>query len=522
VPLRIHAANSGLTMCTGAHKEGESVLGRPLDSVQRNQKWMVVLDPLGSGHHLIVDEVSNLCVGIGRNVPDPSVDPFSASVIYTDATDRGAILTLQAQGELNNQYQLWDFLPPTGGSGNAAFIQSPETGYVIELQSHSSPLVVNPRRISNDDFQLWMANDYETGEESPFPVLPMVPSVGQLQGNVNYFLLPPSQGDNLIGLAVTVDVIEDIQVNGDAFSLQINCNTPYLGPYGSDTEDFDRQAQWMQFGMFMQNNELVLFNDIWQGSYAYAGTELSENAAMPSPPFLQLKNNKIEAGTRIIMNLCTDHTDFAIGVTGLALDIKGVPIGPPVYWPTLGQPTAGTMYTKGQGPKVDGGVLHQKAMAPIGAVQIVIGAPAGIREVQFTSGMGTITVTASPGILPPEQTLSFPLPNGGTAAVPNPSGIATFESSNMLYDLLPSVTARLLAQPFGAPRVKADPCAAYWDAVVFTLELIGDQPPEPPDSPPSATLARLLVRLVAEEAALHACQMANGEPTATPSAPIPK
>jgi hypothetical protein len=50
--------------------------------------------------------------------------------------------------------------------------------------------------------------------------------------------------------------------------------------------------------------------------------------------------------------------------------------------------------------------------------------------------MGTITVTASPGIAAQNYVL-------------NPFGLGTAENSNMPYDLVPSGTARLIAQPFG-------------------------------------------------------------------------
>ena len=84
-------------------------------------------------------------------------------------------LTLQAQEPINNHYQLWDFVPPSGGAANMAFIQNPQTGYVIELQSRSTaacPLVVNPRRISNESYQLWTAVD-QTGEAVALPVVSM-------------------------------------------------------------------------------------------------------------------------------------------------------------------------------------------------------------------------------------------------------------------------------------------------------------------------------------------------------------
>jgi hypothetical protein len=473
-PCMIQSANGALAMdiSQGVYAEGTGILGDLPGSgggasIQPSQSWQLVHDPLGSSHYLIVSDASNLCVGIGAN----AIPQFIASAdAMDDATDRGAVLTLQAQEPVNNDYQLWDFLPPTGGTGNTAFIQNPETGYVIELQSQSTtpgPLVVNPRRISNDPFQLWTAIDQD-GNEVPFPFISMAQYPGTLHGFDNYIFVAPNQGDHLIGLTVTFDVIEDIQVESqtiggqlqNGFSLQINCNTPYVGPvipgfdpnnqtetydadteeYEADTEDYDRQAQWMQFGMFMQNSQLVLFNQIWHRAGPVPTSEFTSQT-QTSPPLLQLKNNTIPAGTRIIMNICTDQTDFAIGITGLALDITGLPIGSPIYWPALGRATWHTA--------IDGGLVHQKAMAPIAAFQVVIaslpGAPAAA---QFTSGMGTITITASPGLAPPQET------------APNPFGLATAENSNMPYDLVPSVTdvpVRLIAQPFGLPATRTFP-----------------------------------------------------------------
>jgi hypothetical protein len=247
-----------------------------------------------------------------------------------------------------------------------------------------------------------------------------------LKGFTQYVLLPPNQGDHLIGITVTIDIIGDVVV--DACSIQINCNTPYMGPDGTDTEDYDRDAQWMQFGLFMQNNQLMLFNQTW---HRYGPVPASEfpSKTETSAPLLQLQNNTIPAGTRIIMNLCTDQDDFVIGIAGLALDSTGVPIGTPIYWPALGRDSWHT---------TDGGKVHQKAMAPVGAFQVVFCSNPDVQNAaaQFTSGMGTITISASPGIAAQNY-------------APNPFGIGTAENSNMLYDLVPNGTARLIAQPFG-------------------------------------------------------------------------
>ena len=75
-------------------------------------------------------------------------------------------------------------------------------------------------------------------------------------------------------------------------------------------------------------------------------------------------------------------------------------------------------------------------MAPVGAFQVVFCSHPGQPGAQFTSGMGTITVTASPGIAAQNYVL-------------NPFGLGTAENSNMPYDLVPSGTSRSIAQPFG-------------------------------------------------------------------------
>jgi hypothetical protein len=428
----IQSAGDALTMDAqrAVYSDGTRILGYPTGGggakpMQPNQSWQVIPDPLGSGHFLIQSGACNLVIGIGTNVPN-NAD------VTDDATDRGAALTLQAQEPVNNHYQLWDFLPPTGGAGNAYFIQNPQTGYVIELESHSTAacyLQVNPRRISNDTYQLWKGVNQD-GSAVGLPVTAMAPVRDfPLSGNNNYIFMPPNQGDHLIGITVTVDIIEDLVVN--AFSLQVNCNTPYLGQDGTDTEDYDRDAQWMQFGLFMSNNQITLFNQDWHRSGPVTASEFPSETET-SALLLQLQNNTVPAGTRFILNLCTDQDDFAIGMAGLALDVTGLPIGTPIYWPALGRDSFHST--------IDGGKVHQKAMAPVGAFQVVWCSNPGVPGVaQFSSGMGTITITASPSIatLPPALNS------------PNPFGIGTAENSNMPYDLVPNQASRLISQPFG-------------------------------------------------------------------------
>jgi hypothetical protein len=396
-------------------------------SANLNEVWQVVSDPLGSGHYLIVNPHSNMCIGIGNNVL-PAGSNFT-----DDATDRGAPLTLQARESVNNHYQLWDFLPCPGDFFvPPVFIQNPQTGYVIEKLNKSNTaatysfLGVNPRTMSNEPYQLWNAFPAGGGDQVSLPTLSMVPA-SSLKGNSQYVLVPPSQGDHLTGICVTIDIIEDVVVG--SCSIQINCNTPYLGPDGVDTEDYDRDAQWMQMMLFMSNNQLTLANQMWHRSGPVLASEFPSETET-SPVLLQLSHNTIPAGTRIVMNLCTDQNDFLIGMTGLALDITGLPIGPPVFWPALGRDSFHT--------SVDGGKVHQKAMAPIGAFQVVFcsNPDTGGGTQTFSSGMGTITTTASPGI-------------AAGFTVFNPFGIGTAENSNMHYALVQSGTHHSISQPFG-------------------------------------------------------------------------
>ena len=270
----------------------------------------------------------------------------------------------------------------------AAFCRNPQTGFVLELKSHStsaSPLVVNPRRISNKSYQLWIAVNQDEGVVA-VPVVTMAQLGGPLIGSSQYVLLPPNQSTHVVGICVTLDIIDDMVA--DAFSIQINCNTPYAG--SADTEDYDRDAQWTQVGLFMSGNQLTLFNQTWHRSGPVSASEFP-SITETSAPILQLKDNTVPGGTRIVMNLCTDQNDFLIGITGLALDSGGLPIGNPVYWPAIGRDSY---------HKTDGGKVHQKALAPVGAFQVVFCSNPDTQSggTKFTKGMGTITVTASPSI----------------------------------------------------------------------------------------------------------------------------
>jgi len=93
----------------------------------------------------------------------------------------------------------------------------------------------------------------------------------------------------------------------------------------------------MQFGLFMQNNSLVLFNQLYPQGPNPAG--LPSKCETSPKVLLQLMNNTVPAGTRIVLTLSTDQNDFITGVLGQAYDISGSSIGNPVNWSAIGRDT---------------------------------------------------------------------------------------------------------------------------------------------------------------------------------------
>jgi len=370
-----------------------------------NQTWEVLQDPLGSTHHIIKNPATGHCIDVQENSlkPGAALDAFPAK-------------------SHDNGNQLWDFLPDPFGSGSC-FIQSPNTGYVIEIADGSSAsgalLVVNPRRLFDNKRQLWSAFSFGG---ATFPSLSMAPAPQpSFGGNNQYVLLAPNQSTNLKSVAVTIDIIEDLIA--DSFSIQINGNAPT--PADGSGARWD--AQWLQYALLMQNNSLLLWNQVWHASGPDKKGDPLASQPETSAPMLQLQNNTVPAGTRIILTLTIDksNNDFVTGVSGEVFGKSG-PIGKPINWSVINQPTFNP-----------GGPVQESDLAPFGALSVVIvGAPGG--NTIFSSGMGTITVACDPAV-----TVSSQL-NG-----PNPHGIQTNEQSNCRYGQVQQGSFKQIVQPFG-------------------------------------------------------------------------
>jgi hypothetical protein len=258
-----------------------------------NQTWEVLPDPAGSSHFIIQNPATGHCIDIRGN-----------------SIDRGASLDAYPSKKSDNQNQLWDFLPDPFGSGYF-FIQNPQTGYVIEIEKGSSKsgasLVVNPRRLFDNNFQLW-AGVEQDWLRATFPALKLASPTADLKDTAQYVLLPTDQTKNLTGTTVTHDIIEDLVA--DSFSVQINGNPPYPGP------KVPWDTQWMQFGLIMQNNSLVLFDQVWPAKGPRPAGNPLPSVDEWSGSMLQLENNTVPAGTRIVLTLSTDGNDYVTGVSG--------------------------------------------------------------------------------------------------------------------------------------------------------------------------------------------------------------
>jgi hypothetical protein len=243
--------------------------------------------------------------------------------------------------------------------------------------------------------------------------------------NAQYVLLAPNQNTNLKSITVALDIIEDLV--GDSFSVQINGNAPYPPP-----KNVNWDAQWIQFALLMQNNGLYLLNQAWHAlGPDQKGDPLASQPAT-SAQMLQLQNNTVPAGTRIVLTLTIDANDddFVTAVSGQVFN-NGTAVGKAQTLSLINQPTFNP-----------GGPVQESDLAPWGALSVaVVGAPGG--NATFLSGMGTITVTSDPAV-----TVSSQL-NG-----PNPHGIQTGETSNCYYGQVQQGSFKQIVQPFGLPSPK--------------------------------------------------------------------
>jgi Ricin-type beta-trefoil lectin domain-like len=411
---------------------GIDLVGPP-PPIASNQTWEILPDPAGSNHHIIKNPATGRCIDISGN-----------------STAKGASLDAWPEKMRDNQNQLWDLLPDPFGSGYF-FIQNPQTGFVIEIENASlepgAHLVVNPMRLFGHNFQLWTGLEDGGPAAENLPLLTIAtPPFPVLIGSGQYVLLPPSQTQNFTGVTITLDIIEELVFDsqssqgsnwiGDTppgFSVQINGFPPYPPPNynpkpGQSPYKWD--AHWMQYGLIMQNNSLVLFEQIWPPSGGVPGFP-QPSVTQTSASILNLPSATIPAGTRIVLTLNFDKNHFLTGISGKVFNGSGTQIGTPVDFSAIGQPT-----WIGSSPKGPG--LQESQLAPLGAFQVVVvGHPSG--RTHFTAGLGTLTVATTPDF-------------SAGASWPDPNANGTGETSNIFYGDVQGGNHPLIAQPFGVPH----------------------------------------------------------------------
>ena len=402
--------------------------GDPPPKLAANQTWEVLPDPAGSQHKIIKNPGTGNCIDIQNNSTSPGVRLDAYPVKSKD-----------------NQNQLWDLLPDPFGSGGF-FLQNPQTGFVIEIEHGSNTvgaaLVVNPRRLFDSNRQLWAGVQAGGAVTGDLPLLTIAtPPFSPIIGSGQYVLLPKDQAVNLTGVTVTLDIIEDVVT--DSFSVQINGNPPYPPPGynpkpGQSPYKWD--VEWIQFGMVMTNNTLVLFTQLWppsgKGDVPPAFPQPSVDEYSPAS-MLTLNNNTIPAGTRIVLTLDNDKNDYVTSLTGKVFNSSGAQIGQTVTLSAIGQPT-----WKGSSPQ--GPPVKESELAPLGAFQVVIVGPPG-GKAHFTSGLGTLTVATTPDI------------SASPGPWPDPEDSGTGETSNMFYGDVQSGLHHQIAQPFGVPSPSLTP-----------------------------------------------------------------
>jgi Ricin-type beta-trefoil lectin domain-like len=414
IDIRDNSTASGAPVQIYPSKASGINLNHPgVQTLAPNQTWEIKPDPAGSDNHVIQNPATGHCLDIEQASlsPGAAIDAFEVK-------------------SKENANQLWAFLPDPDGSGYY-FIVNPQTGYVIEPQGGSpnsrTGLVVNPRRLFENKYQLWAASD-----GTALPALTLAPTSGTLQGNGNYVWMPEDQTKVLEDFTVEMVILENLV--SPAFSVQLNGNAPYPPPKGVVYD-----AQWSQFGMAVQNNSLVLFQQVWHqlGAGPGGAKDPLETQTTFSGSFLTIQNNTIPAGTRIELKLVSNPSDKNItGITDQAFDKAGAALGPLVSWSAIGQ------------PNFKGTTAPESALSPLAAIQVVICGTPG-NNGHFTAGMGVLRIKSS-------------TPLSAQTSVPNPHGIGTAENTNCYYGQVATGRHSLITQPFGLPNPRVTKLEGVW------------------------------------------------------------
>ncbi|HEV2360679.1 MAG TPA: hypothetical protein VGS21_03145, partial [Acidimicrobiales bacterium] len=247
-----------------------------------------------------------------------------------------------------------------------------------------------------------------------------------LASNSNYFLCSPTP---IVDLVVDIYVGEEI-VSDVGFGFQVNCWSA-IGPL----------CQWQQYVIAMLDNDRLSWSiQNWNTDMSVNCVNAGNNATVGAHPWVPLPAaNTIPAGWRILIALSNDALGNVAGFSFVVLDNESNTRGA-ASGELIGQPNF-----NGTASIVD--------LAPIVAVQVTLvgpttasAGPMRFGSTRLTSGAGTITYLTTNPVTP----LAVPL--AGTTGFDRPvagSSLATGESANSSYGVLPAGPGTSLPQTFG-------------------------------------------------------------------------
>jgi hypothetical protein len=404
-------------------RDASTALGAGLDAfpqndpVSDNQLWTFIPDPAGSGYYFIASKLNG-------NVID----------IKGASTAPGTLLDAYSQKPAGTDNQLWCFVADPLGSGYC-FIVSKLNSNAIDIQNASTApgtaLDAFPVKLTQYENQLWtVVGGTFPAILDPVPPAPSGPGLfgGLAGGNVNYFIY--AQDEALTGVSVSVRFTSDFTSDANGYSFQVNCDsTP-----GSEITTF-----WQQFVIRATagSNQLIANITTWTAGAA-GGVFFYQDV-----PFATLPSATIPQGYTftIALNYLPDQdgylglsTALVCGATFTVTDAGGN---------AAGNTTITIIGNAGE-------LLSQPAtvanLAPVGALQLNIGASGRNLPATLAQGAGEIRYAASVGVgaVGPKPTADL--------NVADSINFTTGETANIVFGPLP--------WPFSASMASAEPALA--------------------------------------------------------------
>jgi hypothetical protein len=258
-----------------------------------------------------------------------------------------------------------------------------------------------PAPISNWGWKAFGANGIKAALYSGGP-LATPPSAG-LKSNSNYFL---NNCSNITGLTVTININGDMK-SDIGFGFQLNA-------YSATHDNADAAQQYV----ILCDSGGILWG--WVDNWTSANKEVINHREV----IATLPSATLPAGYVLQITLANDSSDRISGATYEAFNASGASIG-------------SVTLTLTSLKKDDGTLMTDADLAPITAFQLDIVGPYSGEMANLSSGLGTITYTASVNM---------------AVGATEPSCVdwdyETLEQANTVYDTLPAAESTQFAQYF--------------------------------------------------------------------------